>query len=101
MYRNSRNFRISVVEYVLKIVLLLPAFKGWGRYCFNRCMSVHRQVPSHMFLPRSLVPFWGYPWPGTPTRSEQGEGIPQDGVPPTRLGWGRGTPWPGQAGGGV
>ena len=63
---------------------LPPASKGWGRYCFHRCVSVHRGCPS---------PRWGglpQSWPG-------GTGVPlqpgQDWIPPARTGV---PPWPGQ-----
>ena len=73
----------------MNTVLFLPhASEGWGRYCFHRCLSVHRGVP-HIYPIIS-------PSYNTPTGPLSFPGVPQSQLrhPHPRTGWG--TPaWPG------
>ena len=88
---------------------LPPASEGWGKYCFHRCVSVHKgtRVPQSQVLslvsgprtfpvPGSFPCFWSRSFPGgtpvpagdTPERigvSPAGTGVP--------LGCHWGTPW--------
>ena len=71
------------------LVSLVPLSEGWGRYCFRRCLCVHREGR-------------GYPIPGqvgvpsTPARSGQEGGTWQwvlhcdiGRIPSARSGWGK------------
>ena len=96
--RNKQKYIWLWISYCKKIdTFFLPsASKGWGRYCFHRCLSVHtpRRVPqsqvlSHASGPKSFLG-QGTPvlsWPGV-TPVPAGGGVPQ----------GRGTPPPARTG---
>ena len=70
---------------LLVIIVLLPhTSKGWGRYCFHRCVSVNRGRGVPLLTgPWSQVLSWGQGVPQSGPRT----GVPpppsQDHVPPT------------------
>ena len=97
---QSRVLQLSQLSSSQKTVniFLPPASKGWGRYCFHRCLSVHTQggVPHlhPIILPLVPCPFWGYPsiWSQVPSLGGGGYLSPRWGIPQSQVGGTLGYP---------